>query len=223
VLFHKRKERKLEAEQHARDHAQLRDKLAAITDANGVISVDGFRDFCDFADRREMDRDIAKDVRIGLAQGGVFLVPCETSLILKKNETALLDTPVSLLKEVADRELRGASQGVSIPIGGGMRYRVGAVRGHMVTVGTHWAVADEGALTVTDHRIVYHGGRKTLEFPYPKLATINVYSDAIDLGVTTRQSTSSFSTPDADLIAGMIHGAISHQDGITIVKVRFED
>jgi hypothetical protein len=55
----------------------------------------------------------------------------------------------------------------------------------MVTIGTHWATADTGALTVTDQRVVYHGGRKTLEFLFTKLATINVYTDAIDLASPT--------------------------------------
>lgn len=219
MLFHKHKEQKLQAELHARDLAELRQKLNEVTDADGVISVDGFREFVEFAGNREMDPDVAKDVRIGLAQGGVFLPSKQTTLILKKDESSLLDTPVNLLKEVADRELRGRSQGLSIPIGGGVRYRVGAVRGHMVTIGHHWAVADHGVLTVTDRRVVYHGGRKTLEFPFAKLATLNVYSDAIDLGVTSRQTTSSFGTSNAELIAGMIHGAISHDD-ITILDIQ---
>jgi hypothetical protein len=223
MLFHKRKEQKLQAEQHARDQADLRQKLSEVMDAGGVIGVDGFREFVDFAGAREIDPDIAKDVRIGLAAGGVFLPSKETTLILKKDETSLLDTPVNLLKEVSDREFRGGSQGVSIPIGGGARYRVGAIRGHMVTIGHHWAVADQGQLTVTDRRIVYHGGRKTLEFPFAKLATLNIYSDAIDLGVTSRQTTSSFGTSNSDLIAGIIHAAISHQDDVTILNILFED
>jgi hypothetical protein len=77
-------------------------------------------------------------------------------------------------------------------------------------------------LTVTDTRAVYHGARKTLEFPFAKLASLNVYTDAIDLGVTSRQTTSSFRTSHADLIAGIIHGAISHQDHITILKIKSE-
>jgi hypothetical protein len=93
----------------------------------------------------------------------------------------------------------------------------------MVTIGTHWATADMGALTVTDRRVVYHGGRKTLEFPFAKLATLNVYSDAIDLGVTSRQSTSSFRTGDPELVAGIIHAAVNHGDSdVTIVEMASE-
>ena len=64
---------------------------------------------------------------LGLAQGGYFL-RSETTLILKKHESALWNEPAALLKEVTDRQFRGGSQGVSIPIGGGARYHVGAVR-----------------------------------------------------------------------------------------------
>jgi hypothetical protein len=110
-----------------------------------------------------------------------------------------------------------------VPLGHGIRYRTGAVRGHMVTIGTHWATADTGALTVTDQRIVYHGGRKTLEFLFTKLATVNVYTDAIDLGVTNRQTTSSFGVGDPELIAGIIHAAVNHRENnVTIVQLEIE-
>ena len=56
-----------------------------------------------------------------------------------------------------------------------------------------------------------------------KLAALNVYTDAIDLGVTSRQTTSSFGTSNSELIAGIIHGAISHQDDLKILDIRFED
>lgn len=226
MIFHSRRERKHEAEQHAQDLTQLRQELDEVTDPEGVVSVEGFRHFVEFVGDQGIDLasfpDVAKDVRLGLARGGVFLPSEATTLILKKDETSLIDTPVNLLKEVTDREYVGGSRGVSIPLGGGVRYRAGAMRGHMVTVGIHWSVADEGTLTVTDRRAVYHGGRKTLEFPFAKLATLNVYSDAIDLGVTSRQTTSSFGTSNAELIAGIIQGAIAHGDDVTILNIRFE-
>ena len=84
------------------------------------------------------------------------------------------------------------------------------------------APADSGALPVTDRRAVYHGGRKTLEFPFAKLATLNVYTDAIDLGVTSRQATSSFAVSDPELVAGMIHAAVNHADGEVNI-IRFAD
>ena len=187
-----------------------------------MISLDNFRSFLEFTSGRDIEipEDVMRTVLVGEAQGGVF-VEADTSLLLKKDEASLLDVAADLLKEVADREFRGGSQGVSIPIGGGMRYRVGQYRGHMETIGHHWTTADSGRLTITDKRIVYHGGRKTLEFPYAKMATLNAYADAIDLGVTTRQTTSSFAIRDPELVAGIIHAAIAHSDGdITVVKLQ---
>ena len=114
-------------------------------------------------------------------------------------------------------------RGLSIPLGHGVRYHTSATRGHMVTIGTHWAPADSGRLTVTDKRVVYHGRRKTLEFPYAKLVTLNVYTDAIDLGVTSRQATSSFRTGDPQLLAGIIHAAVNHKDDeVTILRLVVE-
>jgi hypothetical protein len=207
--------------------AELRALAAGLPDADGVIGPDGFRQFFEFVANKNIDLDalpdIRREVRLGLAQGGYFL-ETDTSLLLKKDEAALLEAPVTLLKEVTDRQFRGGSQGVSIPLGHGVRYRAGAYRGHMVTIGTHWEAADTGQLTVTDSRVVYHGGRKTLEFPFSKLATLDVYKDAIDLGVTSRQSTSPFRTGDPELIAGIIRAAFERKDDkVTIIKIRLDE
>jgi hypothetical protein len=232
-VFEKHKARKQEAErqqQAAGQRAQqqreaiqrLRGMAASLPDPDGVVSLEGFHEFFQVV----IDNDVAlkdfPDIRdpvlLGLAHGGYFL-QCDTTLLLKKDEDALWVAPTKLLKEVTDREWRGGSRGVSIPIGGGVRYRAGATRGHMVTIGTHWATADSGMLTVTDQRVVYHGGRKTLEFPYKKLATLNVYTDAIDLGVTSRQTTSSFRLDDPALVAGMIRAAVDSDRQVKIIRV----
>jgi hypothetical protein len=82
----------------------------------------------------------------------------------------------------------------------------------MATKETRQEVADSGPLTVTNLRVVCRGARNTLEFAFGELVTLNVFSDAIALGVTSRQATSTFVTGDPDLIAGIIHAAINHAD-----------
>lgn len=223
-MFQKRKARKLEAEHRQEAVTKLRGMAASLPASDGTVSIDDFRDFWTVVAENNIALrdfpDIRDPVLLGLAQGGYFL-HCDTTLILKKDESALWNEPAALLKEVTDREFRGGSQGISVPIGGGARYRVGSMRGHMVTIGTHWTAADSGILTVTDKRIVYHGGRKTLEFLFAKLATLNVYTDAIDLGVTNRQSTSSFRVSDPALVAGMIHAALDRVDSdVTILNIK---
>jgi hypothetical protein len=152
--------------------------------------------------------DVVDTIMLGKANGGRF-AESTTTLLLKRDEIAYCERSAGLLKEVTDREFRGGSRGISVPLGHGVRARAGGVRGHMVTVGTHWQTADTGYLTVTDQRVVYHGGRKTLEFPFAKLATLNAYSDAIDLGVTSRQATSTFRLEDPRFVAGMIGAAFN--------------
>jgi hypothetical protein len=223
-MFRKHKEKKLREQQQHEAIDELRQLVARLPNSDGVISPDGLREFIEFVTAHDIDLNavpvLRRDVRLGLAEGGFFL-ETNTSLLLKKDETPLLDVGVDLLKEVADRRFEGGSQGVSIPLGHGVRYRVGAYRGHMVTVGHHWDPADNGQLTVTDKRVVFRGRRKTLEFPFTKLATLNAYSDAIALGVATRQTTSTFGTGDPELVAGLIHAAVARQGDVTIIEFSY--
>lgn len=161
-----------------------------------------------------LPQEVRYELRLAYAAGGAF-AKVETTLLLKDDETALVEEPAGLLKEVARREFRGGTRGISIPLGHGVRYRTGAVRGHVETIGTEWQVADTGTLTVTDQRIVYHGGRKTLEFQFSKLAALQAYSDAIDLGVTNRQATSSFRVMNPPVMVGLIRAAFElHRSGM---------
>lgn len=201
--------------------AQLRQMADSLPDANGTVTPPDFQRFLQVVASNNIPLRDYPEIRdpmlVGLAAGGHF-IRRETTLLLKAGEAALWDEPAELLKEVADREWRGRSSGVSVPIGLGMRYRVGQSRGHMVTVGTHWTSADTGVLTITDQRVVYHGTRKTLEFPYKKLATVNVYSDALTLGVTTRQATSTLRMESPVLVGGLIQAAMQWTDrGIQFV------
>ena len=179
-LFQKRKQQKLLAQQHAQVAAELQPLVDRITDDEGVISPESFREFMQYVSDHEISTDLVPEVvravGIGLAQGGCFLAG-ETTLLLKKDEHALLDADAQLLKEVADRQFVGGSQGLSVPLGKGFRFRTSGFRGHSVTVGSHWEAADAGTLTVTDERVVYHGRRKTLEFPYSRLTAMTLYSD----------------------------------------------
>ncbi len=210
-MFEKRKA----AKARAQSGAELVQFSRTLVDDQGAISDADVARFMEYATEHGYGDDATPiptaalgTLQVGLANRGQF-VECESSLLLKSGEAAYCDRAATLLKEVTDREFRGGSRGISVPLGHGVRARAGGVRGHMVTVGTHLAVADTGYLTVTDKRVVYHGGRKTLEFLFTKLATLNVYSDAIDLGVTNRQTTSTFRVDDPQFVVGMIRAAFN--------------
>jgi hypothetical protein len=101
-------------------------------------------------------------------------------ILVKPDEEVLVEAPVSMLKEVADRAWQGGFSGFSFPITRGFRYRVGQTQGHMQQVGTKLIVADAGYLSVTSTRIVFSGKSSTREIPYVKLVNLTVFA----IGVT---------------------------------------
>lgn len=135
----------------------------------------------------------------------------EVSMLLRRGEVAHGTFEVDLMKEVVQREFRGGSSGVSIPLGHGVRFRTGAMRGRSVVVGTSLQTADHGTLTVTSSRAVFSGMRKTLEFRFDKLVDVQQFDDGLRLGVTNRQAASlfRFSSGSSPMIAAALvsHGA----------------
>jgi len=113
-------------------------------------------------------------------------------IMIKGNETAYASFGVALMKEVTLREFRGGSNSISVPLGGGFRYRVGGMRGKSVVVGTQLVAQDTGILVVTSIRSVFVGQKKTLEFRNDKLLGLEQYADGLRLNVSSRQAASLF-------------------------------
>ncbi len=240
-MFWKRSRKK--AEKRAEAEAQARREAAVVAegssllqsqlDDDGVLDVDGMGKVLVYmAEQTEFGQAVISDLyvpmHLALAQGGRFLAPGTfgedtTSLILREDERALYDVQAYLLKEVADRQVRFVTQGISVPLGGGMRYRIGMGAASPVTLGSHWTDADEGVLTLTDKRLVYHGRRRTLEFRLDKFASLAVYGDAIAVGVTNRSGNSHFRVGTPEFVAGLIQGAVSHLGEIAVVQLQMSE
>jgi hypothetical protein len=195
---------------------------AGILDPDGLTKM--FTYIGEHADfQPAMLRELLGPMKLALAQGGWFIIPPDkTSLVLHGDEHVLYETPAEVLKEVTDRQIRVSDQGLSIPIGLGMSYQTGAGLGHIETIGSHWTTADEGTLTLTDSRLVYHGLRQTLEFPLQNLASLTAYADAIGIGATNRDSNSYFRIWKPQLTVGLIQGAVSHLGNINAILFEFE-
>jgi HIRAN domain len=215
--------RRKEAQARAQGSAEVVEFARSVVDDDGVISPGDVDRVMAFAGDRgfgteEIDAPIPtaalRVLQVGMANRGQFVGRPDSQLLLKPDEDAYVEVAARLLKEVVDREFRGGSRGVSIPLGHGIRYRTGAMRGHMVTVGTHWQTADSGLLTVTNKRAVYHGARKNLEFAFSKLSTLSTYSDAITLGVSSRQNTSTIALAEPEFVADMIRAAYNATTGV---------
>jgi hypothetical protein len=132
-------------------------------------------------------RDVLQRLVVAKTNDGRLGVVEAPNLMTKKNEVVHLEVPASLMKEVAQREWRAGSSGVSFRIAKGVYYRTGSTRGRSVVVGTELVAEDSGVLSVSSKRAVYMGERKTLEVPYTKLLNIDVFSDGVRLHASNRQ------------------------------------
>jgi hypothetical protein len=172
------------------------DRLLALGEALGV-------DINDAAFEETKSRLVIARVNDGR------LPTIDVAILLKPGERAHASCAAALLKEVALKEFRAGSTGVSFRIAKGVSYRVGRTRGQMVTIGSKVVVEDTGALYLTSARAVFRGDKKLLEFDYRKLVDVRVYGDGVGLAVSNRQATSTFRvagvSPDA--LAAILNAA----------------
>jgi hypothetical protein len=110
-------------------------------------------------------------------------------VILKKGEVALgVVTDVSLIEtRSVGGHWEGHSSGLSLPIGGGIRYRVGQTRGHYMAATPHPQEVDQGTAVITNQRVVYLGESKTLECAFSKLLGLRQDGDDFSISVSNRQ------------------------------------
>lgn len=130
-------------------------------------------------------------------------------MILKRGEVAYASFAASLIKEQAVREYHAGIASVSVPLGGGVRYRVGGVRGRSVVVGTELVVQDSGRLFITSQRTLYTGQVKTLEFRNDRLVGLEQYTDGLRLNVSNRQTASLFKMEAPSIAAALISASVA--------------
>ena len=86
----------------------------------------------------------------------------------------------------------GGSSGVSIPVGGGVRFKVGAQRGTIVP-GTEMQMdKDQGVVMLTNERLVFTGPVKSQEWKFDKLLMLSTSEDESDyyISVSNRKTNS---------------------------------
>jgi hypothetical protein len=164
-----------------------------------------------YADAEDAQLEILRDYRvrlfIAMANDGRLPSLPASGMLLKKGETLHLVASAALMKEVVHKEYRSGSRGYSFRIAKGVSYRVGASRGQMVEVGRSLEVADSGTLSMTSHRAVFTGERKTVEMPYAKLLDMNVYTDGVQFHLSGRQNPSMFRVESGEMVAAIVNTA----------------
>lgn len=174
------------------------DAFAAVAEALGITQAN-----------MEAHVGIYTQLQVAKLNDGRLPTMDSAHLIAKKGEVVHLETTAALLKEVAVREFRGGSQGVSFRVAKGVRYRVGAMRGHMVTVSTQMQVADTGVLSITSQRGAFLGNRKTIDMPYSKLIGMELFSDGVRFSLSNRQTAPLFRVScSPDVLGALLNAAI---------------
>jgi hypothetical protein len=111
----------------------------------------------------------------------------------------------------------GRSSGVSIPVGLGLRVRVGQSRGHYVQGAETPTVIDTGTVTFTDKRVVFLGSKYTRTWDYPKILGVehSVQARQTAIQVSNRQKTSGFTYPGVrpDLVTAWLDLALALGSG----------
>jgi hypothetical protein len=86
----------------------------------------------------------------------------------------------------------GGSSGVSIPVGGGIRFRVGAMKGQVIPGEELQVDKDRGVVMLTNERLIFSGPNHTREWNFDKLLMLSTNEDESDylINVSNRQKTS---------------------------------
>lgn len=145
---------------------------------------------------------------------GVLPVLELDGVMLQAGEEVHWSEPGDLVEEkVVSRRYQGGSQGVSIPLGGGVRWRVGAARGKMVSEYGLVKVS-AGRFVVTNKRLMFAGDKKSFSVPFGKLVNINLAADGVVLGMATgKPRMVCFSVVgNADVVGSVISAVVGRKD-----------
>jgi hypothetical protein len=146
--------------------------------------------------------------------------PDDHSLVQKKGELILWTGQG--IYHVAGRTpstFSGGSQGFSIPLVAGIRFRVGSFKGQMIPGVEMQMDKDQGMVKLTNQRLIFAGPIATTEWAFSKLLSAFSNPDRTDFifGVSNRQKSSGlrFSREDGYVFAHLFAlGLHSYENGI---------
>ena len=155
--------------------------------------------------------------------------PDDQSLVQKKGELVLWTGQG--IYHVAGRTpstYSGGSQGFSIPLVAGIRYRVGSFKGSMIPGVEMQMDKDQGMVKLTNQRLIFAGPIATTEWAFAKILSTFSNPDRTDfiIGVSNRQKSSGirFSSDDGYVFAHLFAmGLYSYENGIPATIKAIQD
>lgn len=173
--------------------------LNCFLDQSGVTRQDLISDGCFMTVvKSAMLRDLAEGrlpnrIQYTAAQTPINLLPDEQVLIM-----------YGMVKYATLRRgFGGYSQGFSIPIGAGVRYRVGGFRAG--TSEPQMTIVGEGPLFITNQRLVHLGRTGAVNLPLTKIIGFSAATDGIELSLAGRGGEHAFITDDGWFINPFVH------------------
>ena len=143
----------------------------------------------------------ALDIFAGAANGEE---PSDNNLVQKKGEL-ILWTGTAIFHEAGRTPTRytGRSQGFSIPIVAGIRYRVGSMAGQIVPGEEMQMDKEQGMVKLTNQRLIFVGPNNSSEWTFAKFlaASSNPSRDDYLFAVSNRKKTSGLKFSSQDGIA----------------------
>ena len=143
----------------------------------------------------------ALDIFTGAANGEE---PSDNNLVQKAGEL-ILWTGTAIFHEAGRTQTRytGRSQGISIPIVAGIRYRVGASAGQIIPGEEMQMEKEQGMVKLTNQRLIFVGSNNTMEWAFSKFlaASSNPSRDDFLFAVSNRKKTSGLRFSPNDGIA----------------------
>jgi len=136
--------------------------------------------------------------------------PVSTNLVLKRAEIAVASVPAALSRYRTKTQYVGGSQGFSVPLGHGIRYRVSSFRGQPIQVES-LATVDQGNLVVTNQRLVFLGAKRDVSIPLAKLLQIEAFSNAIAIGREGKESRDIYLVANPAYVTLFLQWVVSHQ------------
>jgi hypothetical protein len=143
----------------------------------------------------------ALDIFTGAANGEE---PSDNNLVQKKGEL-ILWTGTAIFHEAGRTPTRytGRTQGISIPIVAGIRYRVGSMAGQVIPGEEMQMDKESGMVKLTNQRLIFVGPNNSTEWSFAKFlaATSSPSRDDFLFAVSNRKKTSGLRFTPADGIA----------------------